>query len=543
MLIVGSGSPISSPDVSEVSTPATTFSAQFLSSSAFSSPTQSASYDPLAALFGSGSSPMKAKESTHAPVTPPTSRLAALLGVTPPVPAKQAPEDAVPTPSPLSLPEKLGSPILDERIPSPVVPARISHTSLAKTPSPKFKGKALPLPPPKEDDQVLRPKRSVSVMNRIESQPASPPPAIPVQQASNVPPEAQKLPNFSKHRLPPRAPSGRIREAIEHPSPSKSSSRSPSGPSRPLPSPVQSKSDMQTGDALPTKETHYPIQAKSRKSSSSSTEQPVMQARPAIAPSSTKRRYSANQSRNPSESASLDSHSTKLSQEQPEAISKSRFEYCFSALGSDILPFLLPYISWQDVLALRYTSSKLLRCFDTAELREIILEHFLGQFGYRTIRAPERSVTILPGKAKVMQDSTNRSSSPFVQHSVDLSTALPLVTLMDMKAFFFGLEQFEPQHYADIARDHKKTPFDHGVIRMVKSTCRAYTKVVLRIRAQSSVLAGEAANAMSKPKKPLFKPGRSLVLRVFVPTRKSWMSDEERVKSKVLRLLLMLLLG
>ena len=166
-------------------------------------------------------------------------------------------------------------------------------------------------------------------------------------------------------------------------------------------------------------------------------------------------------------------------------------------------------------MALRATSSALRTTLDATPIRDIILEHYLSPYGYVAPRSTERSGRALPRNSVAEVD---KRSTLLVQ-GYDISL-LPF-TLKDMEAFFTGLA-FERQDYAQLAREHRQNRFDNQTVRMLQRTCRAYTKVILRVRQQE--MKG------IKSKSPLVKPGRALTLRCWVPVRKLWMSDDELIE-------------
>lgn len=238
--------------------------------------------------------------------------------------------------------------------------------------------------------------------------------------------------------------------------------------------------------------------------------------------SQTKTRSSTIQSQNPQRrNSSQQSLEEPLQTEQEEATEylaagpRPPFEYALTHGAYDLLPILLPHLEWQTVMCLRATSSALRSTFDSPQIRDMILEHYLAPYGFVVPRLTERTGRALPRNSVVKTDKR----STLLMQGYDISL-LPF-TLKDLEAFFTGLA-FEKQDYAQLAREHRQNRFDNRTVRMLQRTCRAYTKLILRVRQQES--------KGIKVKSPLIKPGRALMLRCWIPTRNMWMSDDELIE-------------
>lgn len=192
-----------------------------------------------------------------------------------------------------------------------------------------------------------------------------------------------------------------------------------------------------------------------------------------------------------------------------------------------LLAATLPYLQFPDTLSLS-SSSKVIRNMleDRRELREEILERYLGTVGYT-------------------RWDFGKKKEPMV------------LTLRDLNSYLRGVSI--PIHrYAEISEGQTFSAKEgkSRIVRLLASSTRAYTKVVLRLRAQAeadallnqtspdgapAILERSRPNsplirAQSPPttggtwKKtfhsPLYRIGHAPVLRVFVPSPEGpWLSD------------------
>ncbi|KAL8286440.1 hypothetical protein RQP46_004457 [Phenoliferia psychrophenolica] len=224
---------------------------------------------------------------------------------------------------------------------------------------------------------------------------------------------------------------------------------------------------------------------------------------------------------------------------QPEAVSepepepRPRFEFALVAFPTTVLVSLLHNVSYRDFRALRLVSKTLKRALDN-DAREIVLQRYLGPMGYRSFpstkgvasrtRQPSggQSATSAHGSAA---DVTLAATSP---ESIQLEFA-------DLDAFRSGL-RYSVRDFALLAKDHAKAPLPLETLVLIRSATRAYNRVVLRIREQTTV------NLSKNPRRPIYyfyklsatqpiyKTGRAPTLRVWVPTKTGWMDDGEVVE-------------
>ncbi|GAA5976305.1 hypothetical protein JCM10908_005450 [Rhodotorula pacifica] len=177
-----------------------------------------------------------------------------------------------------------------------------------------------------------------------------------------------------------------------------------------------------------------------------------------------------------------------------------RFEYAVSAHMSSVFRSLMQELDLETIHCLRAVSRKLRRLIEDDAI-ELVLERFLGTYGYRR-------------------------ASPNVE-AVKLDYG-------DLCAFLRAVD-VQPDDYARSAEAYVFDParFPAKQMRLVRTTTRAWNRLVIRLRQQSLSLTQNDlhpkifANA-SKPDMSIYKPGRAACLRVWVPTRSvGWMTDQE----------------
>lgn len=213
-----------------------------------------------------------------------------------------------------------------------------------------------------------------------------------------------------------------------------------------------------------------------------------------------------------------------------------------------------------DFCNLRITSKALKRCVE-GDAREIVLQRFLGHFGYRTLRPasprPDRGdSTLLGARSASAHHAEGRRASPSPlangrhatvrgrgasEHSSVVATSTitspdPIVlSLRDLDAFLVGLE-ISLDQYSRFAVDYSRDRLHPNTLRLIRASTRAWNRVILRLRYQS-LLPSSRCQAWVFPSiatatKGVFKVGRAPSLRVWVPTAdgSSWMKDAEVVE-------------
>lgn len=208
--------------------------------------------------------------------------------------------------------------------------------------------------------------------------------------------------------------------------------------------------------------------------------------------------------------------------------------------STEVLRRLLLLSGWGEVCALRATSRGLKKRFEEGEGRELVLERFLGGMGYRTLRAQEKEED--PRRGLERQSTAPRAESRSKNPSPTSKAQTITLTLRDLDAFFVGL-QISPEQYASFAVQFLQRRLHPNTLRLVRASTRAWTRVVLRLRAQSTLptsalktwafvgLQEEEKGAGSGDQK-VFKVGRAPSLKVWVPTKGggSWMDDAEVIE-------------
>ncbi|GAA5950825.1 hypothetical protein JCM8115_004984 [Rhodotorula mucilaginosa] len=193
----------------------------------------------------------------------------------------------------------------------------------------------------------------------------------------------------------------------------------------------------------------------------------------------------------------------------PDRRNEPPFEDALLAHRSTVFRSLLEQLDFQAVQHLRSVSRKLRRLVDVDGL-DLVLEHFLGEFGYRSQLRP----------------SEERAAA---------GTANSELHFGDLQVFQVA-RKLQPDDYARLAEAYIFDParFPTAQLRLARHTTRAWNRIALRLRRQTllapSDLLPSAFPAVPKSGEPVYKPGRAASLRVWVPTRSvGWMTDQEVV--------------
>lgn len=188
----------------------------------------------------------------------------------------------------------------------------------------------------------------------------------------------------------------------------------------------------------------------------------------------------------------IDKNRNPAQNDSPTIKSQARSEPADFGIAFKPLIFgMLPYLEWQDLRSLRAVSRTTRHIVDSPDTSRLILNQFLAEYGY-DMRAPD-----------------------------EIPFGFP-----DLDAFLVSRE-FERCDYAQLSREHWSTPLPKVTIRMLRSTARAHSRLAARLRSQVSY----DSATLSYPKaRAVFKAGRALFARVWVPIRDTWMSDEELVE-------------
>ncbi|KAI5478288.1 F-box domain contaning protein [Pseudohyphozyma bogoriensis] len=198
------------------------------------------------------------------------------------------------------------------------------------------------------------------------------------------------------------------------------------------------------------------------------------------------------------------------------AAAPPRAEFALTAFPETILVSLLHHLRFEDFKSLRGVSRTLKRAFDANPAREIILQRFIGGFGYRT----------LPKTSSVRTSTSSKNRDETIT-----------LDLVDLAAFRAGLH-LAPAEYAQFASAHARGALPPAILRVCKASTRAWNRVVLRIRSQVDLMPLDPAAVpryyfpLLAAAPPLLKKGRAPTLKVWVPTKNgsSWMGDDEVVE-------------
>ncbi|KPV76576.1 uncharacterized protein RHOBADRAFT_52565 [Rhodotorula graminis WP1] len=197
--------------------------------------------------------------------------------------------------------------------------------------------------------------------------------------------------------------------------------------------------------------------------------------------------------------------------------SSPRVELAFALYPLPILRSLLRHINYADIVSLQLVSRTLRRAVEV-DSKELVLERFLGAYGYRSLArqsaAPTKAAGFLPSSASDI-----------------------VLDLRDLSAFRAALRVSFDEH-AHLARVYTHDParFSQASLRLARATTRAWNRVVLRLRLQttlpSSSFAAPTFPELPATSSPVYKTGRAPSLRVWVPTRngESWMADGEVIE-------------
>lgn len=214
------------------------------------------------------------------------------------------------------------------------------------------------------------------------------------------------------------------------------------------------------------------------------------------------------------------------------------FEIAVSEHPTTILVRLLRHIDHNTLRSLRKTSKFIMHELEV-ESRELVLQRFLGAYGYRTL-ATMRTSPRLDGEV-AHDDQRGRSLRGELVATSRVMDDIIELDLRDLDAFYLGM-QYSVRDFARFARAHSSNALPVNTLCMIRASTRSWNRVVLRIRLQEVLGPGHYAiearpryefASLASSVTPIHKLGRAPTLRVWVPTIKgSWMTDEEVVESE-----------
>lgn len=237
-----------------------------------------------------------------------------------------------------------------------------------------------------------------------------------------------------------------------------------------------------------------------------------------------------------------------------------RFEFALVIFPSTILVSLLTFLPYRDFQSLMSVSNTLRSSFNSVESSELILQRYLGStVGYKSLKYSEFGKNSGLGgffscsssdMAQSISSSSNHHSQtlspPSTINSVPQSTlsSLPLrLNLQDLQAFKVG-QKYSLETYAKLSAQHMFKPLPTREVKRIKASTRAWNRVLLRLREQYELVHGESVtNAgwrevnvfkdlgiiAAGGRTPIYKSGRAIILRVWVPLTSSTSTSAETI--------------
>ncbi|KAF8754700.1 hypothetical protein RHS01_05955 [Rhizoctonia solani] len=168
-----------------------------------------------------------------------------------------------------------------------------------------------------------------------------------------------------------------------------------------------------------------------------------------------------------------------------------------------LIAALLPHLSFRDWNALNALNAGIRRQLeDTRALREEVLEYWLRGVGYARWKSHKREPIGL----------TLRDLNAYMR-----GVSIAVYRYSAIAESFLAVRAQQEQTKERVPGAASKG----NLVRALASSCRAYTKVILRLREQA-----ECMHPDGDFRSPLFKSGGAPLLRVFVPSKEgAWLSD------------------
>lgn len=227
-----------------------------------------------------------------------------------------------------------------------------------------------------------------------------------------------------------------------------------------------------------------------------------------MTPNSERIRPESDPSSKPDQLSTMPSNEAEEEKEtkEVEPIKPPKLEDVLFTSPNRILKRILSNLTYLDFFNLSLVSTNLRDGFGSDPQRtEVILERYLGSLGYRR-RAYSQKMT-------------------------------ESISLKDLQAFYTGLE-FGNEEIGKIAREMIRKGgrgIERSTVKMIREACRSWNRILIHIRENvQSGNGGRIRNGsvvhLGNSIDSVWKLGRAAVLRVWVPTRESWMSNEELVE-------------
>ncbi|KAG8689214.1 hypothetical protein FRC09_012513, partial [Ceratobasidium sp. 395] len=170
-----------------------------------------------------------------------------------------------------------------------------------------------------------------------------------------------------------------------------------------------------------------------------------------------------------------------------------------------LLAVLLHELSFRDWNVLNSLNAGIRRQLeDTRALREEVLEYWLRGVGYARWTASRRETLVL----------SLRDLNAYMR-----GVSIAVYRYSAIAESFLAVRTQQEQSAERVPGAASKG----NLVRALASSCRAYTKVILRLRDQAEVM---GAGLDGEFRSPLVRAGHSPLLRVFVPSKEgAWLSD------------------
>ncbi|KAG9099985.1 hypothetical protein FS749_016554 [Ceratobasidium sp. UAMH 11750] len=170
-----------------------------------------------------------------------------------------------------------------------------------------------------------------------------------------------------------------------------------------------------------------------------------------------------------------------------------------------LLAALLHELSFRDWNALNALNANIRRQLEeTRVLREEVLEFWLRGIGYARWTSPRRETLVL----------SLRDLNAYMR-----GVSIAVYRYSAIAESFLAVRSQQEQTSERVPGAASKG----NLVRALASSCRAYTKVMLRLREQVEAMGGGADGEF---RSPLLRVGHAPLLRVFVPSKEgAWLSD------------------
>lgn len=225
---------------------------------------------------------------------------------------------------------------------------------------------------------------------------------------------------------------------------------------------------------------------------------------------------------------------------------KPKLEEAILNFPENILAGILDYMSFRSFKKLLFSSPKLYRAAyndvnGQSKFMEVVKQRFLAPYGYLPLPSSSKSA------------SSNKNIKKNNIH----------FTMRDLNTFQIGIE-YSLSEYSIFASEHLRKPLKPSIIKIIRESTRSFNKLAFRLQFQSHFITSlyllpqsstpkthiigediqeEGERIVPRLIKPhwvnykridqqnqVFKEGRCISLRVWIPCQSHWMTDEEIVQ-------------